>query len=87
MPDNDDTILVATPPIIEPKPKTGLGPQPIPTKFGDKYRAEFAKLEKTTEPDDDKPIPKPKEEPSNQLRLNKPKQIFFSCLSSIQDLI
>ncbi len=67
----DDTI-VAPPPTIEPKPKTGLGPQPISTNFGDKYRAAFTKAEKTEVAEPPKPSgtekveepPKPGSEPA-----------------------
>lgn len=60
---------VVEPPVVE-APKTGVGPTPSRSKFGDKFRAEFAKLEsqnreqpiKPVEPAAE-PVEPPKEEP------------------------
>ena len=83
-------IEVATPPIIEPKPKTGLGPQPVSTNFGDKYRAAFEKAEKTTEPDskpeikeNSETVEKPKE-PKETVKTEEVKEEFKKPDSKVE---
>ncbi len=51
----------APPAVIEPVPqeKAGLGPMPAVTKFGDKFRAEMAKVEAAAKPTEPPPEPKP----------------------------
>ncbi len=58
-------ITEAPPPaVIEPEvqEKSGIGPMPVVTKFGDKFRAEMAKVDASIKPTEPPPEPTPPEE-------------------------